>query len=283
MVATVGGALLAATIVEAAGAWGASVDSAAAKLTDLVTPALAWFVLLAGLTQLRRAPREAGLLVGAAAAGLGWLFGIADLSWLGASQLPTTLAPPLARTAIAVSLGCGAALVLHAAVSARDLLRHPTAASVRPPPVSGDTADRAVDVSAGLWRRYRWVLVGGVGAVVILSAAVLAGGSGDDPGTSPAPAPRDVHAELCAVLAIDDPAQAAARFAARVHDPLHRLIDDLVHDDRALAERLRSAKQRVEVAYADRSALPRQLEALEPVVREALAARGVRTQPCPDG
>jgi len=90
----------------------------------------------------------------------------------------------------------------------------------------------------------------------------------------------DVHAELCTTLAIDDPAKAAARFAARVHEPLHELIEAAQAEDPAVAARLRSAKQRVEASYADHSTLLANLDALAPVVDEALTLLGPPPPPC---
>lgn len=114
--------LVAATIAEAAGTWVNSTSGLGGRLGDLIVPAIAWSILAAALTQLRRARDDASLLVGGAAAGLAWLFGVSDWSWLFASQLPTSLAPAAARATIAVTLGVGAALAISAGLDARRLL-----------------------------------------------------------------------------------------------------------------------------------------------------------------
>ena len=114
------------------------------------------------------------------------------------------------------------------------------------------------------------------------SPSTSSAGSLSTPGTAAADS-LDVHTELCKTLAIDDPAQAAARFAARVHEPLHELIEAANAKDPAVAARLRSAKQRVEVSYADHSTLLANLDALAPVVDEALAVLGSPPGPCEGG
>src|SRR5215218_9971609 len=146
-------------------------------------------------------------------------------------------------------------------------------------------------------------------AVVGLVCVVLVACGGDTPSTSAADTPStsaaespsspstssagplstpstssadslDVHTELCKTLAIDDPAKAAARFAARVHEPLHALIEAAQAEDPAVAARLRSDKQRVEASYADHSTLLANLDALAPVVDEALTLLGPPPPPC---
>ena len=72
-------------------------DSRGASIGDLVVPAMAWTILAAAASQLWRSRRDASLLIGGVAAGLAWLFGVSDWSWLFASQLPTGLDPAIAR------------------------------------------------------------------------------------------------------------------------------------------------------------------------------------------
>ena len=155
--------LIVATVVEAAGSWAASTSSLTGKLGEVLVPAMAWTILVAAATQLWRAHRDASLLVGGAAAGLAWLFGLSDWSWLFASQLSTGLAPGVARAAIITALGVGSALTISAALDARELL----VAADRPRP-----RPAASPVPADEHRGHRRALI--VALVVVALAFVLA-------------------------------------------------------------------------------------------------------------
>lgn len=132
VLATAAGVLAVTTLVEAAGSWADSTSSLVGKLGDLIVPAIGWTLLVAATTQLRRARRQASLLVGGAAAGLAWMFGVSDWSWLFASQLPTSLTPGIARAAIVTALAVGTALTVNAALDARQLLVASPAPPLRP-------------------------------------------------------------------------------------------------------------------------------------------------------
>jgi hypothetical protein len=97
-----------------------------------------------------------------------------------------------------------------------------------------------------------------------------------------APSGARVHGELCEAISSGDGELAAARFAERIHTPLHELADAAQREDRGVAAELLEAKQRVEArleAGGAQEVVPL-LVALEPAVREALAVTGMSTAPC---
>ena len=110
-----------ATTLLLAGRWAATTESTATKLGAAVY-GLAGIVLgLAALVWLVRArdPSAATPVVLVAGVVIVIAGGLAHVGLLGHSELPTDLAPFLARLAVAVSLGTGAALVVAAALRLR--------------------------------------------------------------------------------------------------------------------------------------------------------------------
>jgi hypothetical protein len=123
-----------ATALLLAGRWGATTESTASKLGAAVY-GLAGIVLgVAALVWLIRARDPAAATPAVLVAGVVIVIasGLAHVGLLGHSQLPTDLSPFLARLAVAVSLGTGAAMVVAAALRLR-----PTVAGRRSIPARG--------------------------------------------------------------------------------------------------------------------------------------------------
>ncbi len=163
-------AALAALVVgaglDAAGVWRATAQPGLTKASELLAPILCTTLGVAGLVVVRRAPRDGLAMIGGAAAGFALLFGVASLDWLSRSQLPTTLAPGLARATVAMALGAGIGCI---AVALRGLLGVPaplpgvptrasrpaTAPRAAPPRSQAQAASRRASNGAGRTRRSR--------------------------------------------------------------------------------------------------------------------------------
>ncbi len=128
--------LLAAIVtVLVAGEWGASSAGSWVALLSTVYSLVGIVIALAAsaaLLRSRHTPTDASAIVLVAAVVLCFGSGLADVTFLGHSQLPTTLSGPLARTLVAVVIG-GSIGVL---VAAAGHLRRPTLLTVgEAPPV----------------------------------------------------------------------------------------------------------------------------------------------------
>lgn len=270
--------LLVSSVVEAAGVWAEGVESSVAKASQLAVPVAAWTLLIGGLVAYRRSPRDGVMLVGGAATGLAWLFGLADLSWLGASQLPTAVPPHLARVAIAASLGLGGALLAFAVVHTRAVPAF-TGPAREPLGAAAASVSRGAEDRLTL-RHHRRVLLGGVAVLAILGVVVTAP---DRDAEGPPAALTVVHRDLCTVLArsATEPVEASAMFGELVHDPLHDLAAATQVRDQSGAAELVEAEQRVErVIASDPSRVAPELARLEPTVRQAVGALGGPIAPC---
>jgi hypothetical protein len=118
-----------------AGEWGASSAGSWIALLSTVYSLVGIVIALAAsaaLLRARRTPTDASAIVLAAAVVLCFGSGLADVTFLGHSQLPTTLSAPLARTLVALVIG-GSIGVLAVAAGH---LRRPTLLTVgEAPPV----------------------------------------------------------------------------------------------------------------------------------------------------
>ena len=161
-------ALAAATMVEAAGSWTDSTNSLTGKLGDMVVPVIAWSILGAAASQLWRSPGDASLLIGGAATGLPWLFGVSDYSWLFASQLPTGVAPNIAPVRSAPPSPSASRSAANAVLDAHQLLGSPWPTRPAPPQVAVPTS--ATDPQ----RRHRRVLLVMLDIVAIAFALATA-------------------------------------------------------------------------------------------------------------
>jgi hypothetical protein len=136
----VGGALaivLLATAVHALGAWSASSSGTANRLADTL-PTIGALVLgvLADVQLFRRGMRAAAPLLVFAGLFVGIAVGLADLSGLSHSQLPTDLAPWLDRLTISLALGGGFGVALGAAFH----VGAPATRRPEPRPAAGSSA-----------------------------------------------------------------------------------------------------------------------------------------------
>jgi hypothetical protein len=150
--AVAGTVVLGATlVVDATGAWQRTAEPAGSKLGPLVAPAACLALAgtgLAGATSRRSPTALWRLLLGSL--GTAVIIGLVDVDWLRRSQLPTTLHPDLARTAVVVAIGVGLGLVV---LSGHQLgARYVRLAGTRPvrgrrrdsvsrPPASGGQSD----------------------------------------------------------------------------------------------------------------------------------------------
>jgi hypothetical protein len=135
-VPAMGGALgivLVATVMHAVGAWGASYRSPANRLADAL-PTLGALALgvIAEVQLFRRGMRAAAPLLVFAGLFVGIAIGLADLSGLSHSQLPTDLPSWLDRLTIALALGGGFGVALGAAFH----VGAPTVRRAEPPPAA---------------------------------------------------------------------------------------------------------------------------------------------------
>jgi hypothetical protein len=124
------GIVLVATAVHAAGAWGASYSNPPQRLADTL-PTLGAFALgvIAEVQLFRRGMRAAAPLLVFAGLFVGIAIGLADLSGLSHSELPTDLPYWLDRLTIALALGGGFGVALGAAFH----IGAPTARRAEPP------------------------------------------------------------------------------------------------------------------------------------------------------
>jgi hypothetical protein len=131
------GVVLVATAVHAVGAWSASSRGTANRLADTL-PTLGAMALgvIAEVQLFRRGMRAAAPLLVFAGLFVGIAIGLADLSGLSHSQLPTDLAPWLDRLTIALALGGGFGVAVGAAF-------HVGAPAARRPARSGTVDSRA--------------------------------------------------------------------------------------------------------------------------------------------
>ena len=131
------GVVLLATAVHAVGAWSASSRGTANRLGDTL-PTIGALVLgvIAEVHLLRRGLRAAAPLLVFAGLFVGIAVGLADLSGLSHSQLPTDLPPWLDRLTIALSLGGGFGVAVGAAFH----VGAPATRRPEPRPASGSSA-----------------------------------------------------------------------------------------------------------------------------------------------
>ena len=125
------GIVLLATAVHAVGAWSFSVRSPVTRLADTL-PTLGALALgvIAEIQLFRRGMRAAAPLLVFAGLFVGIAIGLADLSGLSHSQLPTDLPYWLDRLTVALALGGGFGIALGAAFH----VGAPTARRAAPPP-----------------------------------------------------------------------------------------------------------------------------------------------------
>jgi hypothetical protein len=122
-----------ASIALVAGRWGATTESTATKLGGAVYGLAGIGLAIAALVWLGRGrdPSTATPAVLVAGIVIAIAGGLAHVGLLGHSQIPTDLAPPLARLAVAVALGGGGALVVAAALRLRPAASARRAVSAR--------------------------------------------------------------------------------------------------------------------------------------------------------
>jgi hypothetical protein len=125
--------LLASEAVHLVGGWGATTSGLLAKLGAGVYSIAGWVIGLVALIWLvRREPRDATPVVLIAGLFLFIAGGLADVTTLTRSQLPTTLTPWLARLTVIAALGIGLGLMVTAALRLRPT-PHRSAAPAQPP------------------------------------------------------------------------------------------------------------------------------------------------------
>ncbi len=284
-------ALLSAAAVDIVGVWAVTPGGPTAKFGGAATPVIGVTVAIAGLFQLRRSVTDGLVLLGAVGAGFAWFFGVANLDWLGSSQLPTGAPTVLARATVATSLGAGVGLaVLATVIVVRDGLPGRQVSTASAP--KGVTVTRSVNpnpsgLDRAVVRRHRRVLVGGV--VLVVGAALVVSSFTD---TTDSPVAGDpvtgaaLYDRLCtsaALAADDDPGAARELFEGEVHGPLHDLAAATTEVDRDVASRLLEAKQAVEaILVTDSADLDLRLADLAEATREAYAVTGSDVvAPCP--
>ncbi len=114
------GVLLVSEAVHVVGGWGATTGSFPAELGAGVYSIAGWVIGLVALIWLvRRDPRDATPIVLIAALFLFIAGGLADVTSLTHSQLPTTLPPAIARVTVTLALGLGFGLMVTAALRLR--------------------------------------------------------------------------------------------------------------------------------------------------------------------
>ncbi|MGZ8751585.1 MAG: hypothetical protein ACXW1S_01265 [Acidimicrobiia bacterium] len=114
------GVLLVSEAVHILGGWGATTNSFLSKLGAGAYSIAGWVIgLIALIWLLRREPRDATPIVLIAALFLFIAGGLADITSLTRSQLPTTLAPWAARLTVITALGLGFGLMVTAALRLR--------------------------------------------------------------------------------------------------------------------------------------------------------------------
>jgi hypothetical protein len=134
------GAVLLTEAVHLVGSWGATTDGALAKVgAGIYSIAGLAIGVLALWWLLRRDPWNAAPLVLVAGLFLFIAGGLADVTSLTRSQLPSTLEPWLARLTVAAALGLGLGLMVVAATRLRPPARPPGDVRAHPEPVGAAT------------------------------------------------------------------------------------------------------------------------------------------------
>jgi hypothetical protein len=126
-------------LVLIAGEWSATTGGAWVAFLTTVYSILGAAIALAAagsLLRARRTPDAATPIVLVAAVVLTLGSGLADITALDRSQLPTTLAPALDRTLVALVLGASVGVLVTAARRLRGSPRAPVAAAAAPPPAA---------------------------------------------------------------------------------------------------------------------------------------------------
>lgn len=147
--------LLVSEAIHIVGGWGATTSSLLAKLGAGVYSIAGLVIGVVALIWLvRRDPRDATPIVLIAALFLFIAGGLADVTSLTRSQLPTTLAPWLARLTVITALGLGFGLMVTAALRLRPTARRAPDRTLRRPRSTRsvarrDTREPACD--AGPW------------------------------------------------------------------------------------------------------------------------------------
>ena len=114
------GVLLVSEAVHVVGGWGATTSSFLAELGAGVYSIAGWAIgVVALIWLLRRDPRDATPIVLIAALFLFIAGGLADVTSLTHSQLPTTLPPALARLTVTLALGLGLGLMVTSGLRLR--------------------------------------------------------------------------------------------------------------------------------------------------------------------
>lgn len=143
--------VLVSAVVHAAGAWNASTSSTGQRFGDAL-PTLGAVVLgvIALVQLLRRGMRAAAPLLVFAGLFVGIAIGLADLSGLAKSQLPTTLPFALDRLTIALALGGGFGVAGGAAFHVGSTRRTPSSEPL--PPTAGSDARAAFEARNAVGR-----------------------------------------------------------------------------------------------------------------------------------
>lgn len=211
MVASV--VLLVATVVNAAGAWAATPGGIVLRVGALTVPVMLWSLLCAGMVLMRRNRMDALLLIGAASAGLAGVFGLVDLGWLNSAVVPSALVGVVASATVALAMGVGTGLAVHAGLDAGPAL-YERAAARRSAARRAADADPSQSASpVRLLRRQRWLLVLPVLAVLVGIGVML---PSSDTSATTDPALGD---DVCA---------ATSGPATEVHDELHVRLHQVV-------------------------------------------------------
>jgi hypothetical protein len=225
--------MLAATVLNAAGAWDATPGGLVPRFGALMLPAMLWSLLCAGMVLLRRKRVDALVLIGVASAGLAGVFGFADLGWLSSAVLPSALPEVVARATVALALGVGSGLAVFAALDAgpalveRSALRRAAAAEA-------GTAEMTPAGPVGVVRGHRWLFVVPIVAIVIGIGVIS---SSDDTSAMVDPT---LAADVCAAtgrsaVAVDD----------ELHVRLHQLVNAAADADPDAAQRLSDSLDRI--------------------------------------
>ncbi len=287
-VATIGIGASSAAI--AVGSWQATAEAAIGKLPMLALPVLVLSLLLGGLSLARSRPNDALILAAGAGATAALITALASGDWLTRSQLPTQLAPAIARLSVAVTVGAGAGLAIAATwLIARPILMHRTGG---PPPAdpipepdvddpitaakadagSGPSDQDPAPVVVGASRMRRTLLIGFASVMVgvgVTAELAIGGPDSDD---------QSGIATICrAVASAPNDGGDALRdaFGGPAHDDLHDLAARTETADRAVAGELLRAKQRIEASLTDPDAKLDVGTALPDAIRGASATLNI--------
>lgn len=224
MVASV--ALFAVTVLNAAGAWAGTPGGMVPRVGALILPVMMWSLLCVGVVLLQRDRVDALLLIGLASAGLAGVFGFADLGWLSSAVLPSALLEPVARATVALAMGVGSGLAVHAALDAGPELVDRAAARRAAAERTVVDGSRSVD-PVHLLRRQRWLLMVPIVAIAIGIGIIS---SSDDTTAMVDPALSD---DVCAGTGAADPT-----VTDELHVRLHQLVLATAQVDPDAAQRL---------------------------------------------